>query len=189
MSSLVINHAGPQPVCETYLPKLATGEYIMGLAITERASGSYILPIATSAIRRDSGFVVNGEKMFVNNVSRVTYMLLAVRTTHLNLVAKKSEGFTLLIPNLRKEGLMMEELTRMGANYYKLAVMKIKDVYIGEVCVVGEVGNGWKALTHALNLNRMLYAALGIGSAVYAIKTAAAYAATRRVFGKPIGPY
>jgi acyl-CoA dehydrogenase len=55
--------------------------------------------------------------------------------------------------------------------------------------VVGEVDNGWKALTHALNPDRIVYAAVGVGSAHYAIKSAAAYASSRRVFGNPIGAY
>jgi acyl-CoA dehydrogenase len=189
MSSLVIQNAGPQSIRERFLPKIASGEYVVGLAITERGSGSDVLSISTSAVRRGDGFVVNGEKMFVNNVARATHFLLAVRTTPMNRVVKKSEGLTLLILDLKAEGIRLEELKKTGTNYYKTAVMHLRDVYVPTENVVGEVDNGWKALTHALNPDRIVYAAVGVGSAHYAIKSAAAYASSRRVFGNPIGAY
>jgi alkylation response protein AidB-like acyl-CoA dehydrogenase len=92
MSSLVIQNAGPQSIRERFLPKIASGEYVVGLAITERGSGSDVLSISTSAVRRGDGFVVNGEKMFVNNVARATHFLLAVRTTPMERVVKKARA-------------------------------------------------------------------------------------------------
>jgi len=189
MSSLVIHHAGPQGIRERYLPKIASGEYIVGLAITERASGSDVLSISTSAVRSGDGFIVNGEKIFVNNTARATHMLLAVRTTPVQHAVKKSDGLTILILDLKAEGIRFEELKKTGTNYYKTSVMSLRDVYISAENLVGEVDKGWKALTYALNPDRVVYAAVGVGSALYAIKSAAAYALSRKVFGKPIGAY
>ncbi|MEM2238039.1 MAG: acyl-CoA dehydrogenase family protein [Candidatus Caldarchaeum sp.] len=189
MSALVLLNAGPQRLREKILPKLASGEYMMGLAITERESGSDVLSITTSATKTGNAYRINGEKMFVNNVGRATHVLLAARTTPAEKVVKKSDGITLFIMDLRSEGLGFNILEKMGTNYYKTGVMKIVDVFIDEEMVVGEIDKGWRALTYALNPDRIVYAALGAGSALYAVKTAASYAAERKVFGKPIGGY
>lgn len=189
MSALVLLNAGPQRLRDEILPRLASGEYMMGLAITERESGSDVLSISTSATKSGEGYRVNGEKMFVNNIGRATHMLLAARTTPAEKVVKRSDGITLFVLGVRLEGLSFNVLEKMGTNYFKTGVMKLDDVFIDGDMVVGMVDKGWKALTFALNPDRIVYAAIGAGSALYAVKTAAAYATDRKVFGKPIGSY
>ncbi|MCS6784465.1 MAG: acyl-CoA/acyl-ACP dehydrogenase [Candidatus Caldarchaeum sp.] len=187
MSSLVIINSGNEEICRLFLPKLASGEYVMGLAVTEKESGSDVLSIKSSAVKRGDKYIINGEKMYVNNFDRATHMLLAVRTTPVENVSKKSEGITLFILDLKQKGLTFKELEKMGTDYYRTAVMTMRDVVVGDEMVVGEVGRGWKALTYALNPDRIVYAALAVGSAFFAIRTAASYASQRTVFGKPIG--
>ncbi len=189
MSAIVIASSGPQHLRDEFLPKIASGEYVIGLAVTEKASGSDVLSITTYAEKTGNLYRISGEKMFVNNIGRATHMLLAVRTTPLNEVVKKSDGITLFILDLKAEGLSFKTLGKIGTNYFKTGVMKIEDVMVDERMVVGEVGRGWKALTHALNADRIVYAALGVGSAFYGIKTAVSYAVERKVFGNPIGSY
>ncbi|MEM0349310.1 MAG: acyl-CoA dehydrogenase family protein [Candidatus Caldarchaeum sp.] len=189
MASLVINKSGSESQRQSILPRLATGEYIMGLSITERESGSDVLSIKTTAVKQGRKYVINGEKMYVNNFDRATHMLLAARTTPLEHVAKKSAGITLFVLDMKSAGLSFSELPKMGTNYFRTGLMRLENVEVDEASVVGEVDNGWKALTHALNPDRIVYAALAVGSALFAIKTATSYAKERKVFGKPIGTY
>ncbi|MEM4153950.1 MAG: acyl-CoA dehydrogenase family protein [Candidatus Caldarchaeum sp.] len=189
MSSLVLLNSGDEKLAELFLPKLAMGEYIMGLAITEKTSGSDVLSITTKAEYRNGVYVVNGEKMFVNNIDAATHMLLAARTTPADKAGKRSEGLTLFILDLKQEGVSFQPLPKTGTNYYKTGMMTLKDVEISGERVVGPVGRGWKTLTAALNPDRIVYAALGAGSALYAVKTASAHAVERVVFGKPVGSY
>lgn len=189
MSAVVLQSSGSQRLMQEFLPKLASGECVMGLAITERSSGSDVLSISTSAERTGDVYRVNGEKMFVNNLDGATHMLLAARTTPVEKTAKRSEGLTLFILDLKTPGLSFQTLAKTGTNYYRTGVMTLKDVEISSQMVVGEVDKGWRTLTSALNPDRIVYAALGVGSALYAVKTASSYAAVRQVFGKPVGSY
>ncbi|MEM4494925.1 MAG: acyl-CoA dehydrogenase family protein [Candidatus Caldarchaeum sp.] len=189
MASLVINKSGTESQRQSILPRLATGEYIMGLSITERESGSDVLSIKTTAVKQGRKYVINGEKMYVNNFDRATHMLLAARTTPLEHVAKKSAGITLFVLDMKASGLSFTELPKMGTNYFRTGLMKLGNVEVDEESVVGEVDNGWKALAYALNPDRIVYAALAVGSSLFAIKTATSYARERKVFGKPIGTY
>ncbi|BAJ50107.1 acyl-CoA dehydrogenase [Candidatus Caldarchaeum subterraneum] len=189
MSSLVINKSGTEKQRQRLLPRLASGEYIMGLSITEKESGSDVLSIKTTAVKQGGKYVINGEKMYVNNFDRATHMLLAARTTPLEHAAKKSLGLTLFVLDMKAGGLSFSELPKMGTNYFRTGVMRLENVEVDEENVVGEVDNGWKALAHALNPDRIVYAAVAVGSALFAIKTATSYASERKVFGKPIGAY
>lgn len=189
MSSLVINKSGTEKQRQKFLPRLATGEYIMGLSITERESGSDVLSIKTTAVKQGGKYVINGEKMYVNNFDRATHMLLAARTTPVERAAKKSLGLTLFVLDMKSAGLSFSELPKMGTNYFRTGVMRLENVEVDEEDVVGELDNGWKALAHALNPDRIVYAAVAVGSALFAIKTATTYAQERKVFGKPIGAY
>ncbi|MCS7133263.1 MAG: acyl-CoA/acyl-ACP dehydrogenase [Candidatus Caldarchaeum sp.] len=189
MSSIVLANAGSREIRQHFLPKLATGEYMMGLAVTEKESGSDVLSIKTSAQKSGDKYVVNGEKMYVNNFDRASHMLLAARTTSLENVSKKTDGITLFILDMKQKGLSFEVLEKMGTNYYRTAAMALRNVHVDESMVVGEVDKGWKALTTALNPDRIVYAALAVGSAFFAIKTAAFHASNRKVFGKPVGAY
>ncbi|MCS7137412.1 MAG: acyl-CoA/acyl-ACP dehydrogenase [Candidatus Caldarchaeum sp.] len=189
MSSLLLNKYGDEKIRGKFLPSLATGECIMGLAVTERESGSDVFSIKTSAEKRGEGYVINGEKMYVNNIGKATHMLLAARTTPLENVSKKSDGITVFILDLKQKGLSFETLEKMGTDYYRTATMALHDVQVHAGMVVGEVDKGWQVLTHVLNPDRIVYAALAVGSAFYALKTASSYASDRKVFGKFIGSY
>lgn len=189
MSSLVIMNSASEKLREEFLPKLASGDYVMGLAVTEKESGSDVLSIKTSAEKIRGKYVVKGEKMYVNNVDRATHMLLAVRTTPAERVAKKSDGISLFIVEFDRRRLKVEPLEKMGTNYFRTAAVVFDGLEVDEDFVVGELDKGWKALTYALNPDRIVYAALAVGSAFFAIKTASNYARSRLVFGKPIGSY
>jgi acyl-CoA dehydrogenase len=187
MSSLVILEWGSGKQRRELLPKIATGTVLVGLSVTERESGSDALSIGTTARKENGHYVINGGKMFVNNVDRATHLLLLARTTPADRVAKKSLGLTVFLVDVGAAGLSYRILDKLGMDYVNTCEVMLRDVVVGEDDVVGAVDEGWKVLVKALNADRIVYAALAIGSAQFAIEKARRYAANRKVFGRPIG--
>ncbi len=187
MSSLVILESGSEKQRKMLLPKIASGTLLVGLSVTERESGSDALSIATVARRENGKFLINGGKMFVNNVDRATHLLLLARTTPADRVSKRSMGLTVFLVDVKSDGLSYRILDKMGMDYVSTCEVVLKDVLVDEDDVVGAVDDGWKVLVKALNADRIVYAALAVGSAQFAIEMARRYASSRKVFGRPIG--
>ncbi|MEM4296972.1 MAG: acyl-CoA dehydrogenase [Nitrososphaerota archaeon] len=131
--------------------------------------------------------MIRGSKMFVNNVDRATHLLLLARTTPVDIVEKKSMGLTLFLVDTKSGGLSYRALDKLGTNYVTTCELILEDVHVREEDVVGPVDGGWKVLVSALNADRIVYAALAIGSAQFALERGIKYACERKVFGRPIG--
>ncbi|MEM3031877.1 MAG: acyl-CoA dehydrogenase family protein [Nitrososphaerota archaeon] len=187
MSSLVLLGWGSDLQKRELLPLLSSGSAVIGLSVTERDSGSDALSIRTVARREGGFYVIRGSKMFVNNVDRATHLLLLARTTPVDIVEKKSMGLTLFLVDTKSGGLSYRALDKLGTNYVTTCELILEDVHVREEDVVGPVDGGWKVLVSALNADRIVYAALAIGSAQFALERGIKYACERKVFGRPIG--
>src|SRR5574342_26268 len=85
-----------------YLPKIARGELrLQSFAVTEPTTGSDTLKLKTTAVRRGDDYVVNGQKVWTSRVQHSDLLLLLARTTPLERVAKRSEGLSVFLLDLR----------------------------------------------------------------------------------------
>ena len=187
MSSLVFMDWGTSRQREVFLPRIAAGDVVVGLSVTEKGSGSDVFSIETEARMAGGRYVINGAKMFANNVERASHLLLLARTTPVERVSKRSLGLTLFIVSTKSSGLTYRILEKMGTDYISTYELFLENVEVSQEDVVGKVDEGWKALVRALNADRIVYAALAIGTAQFSIEQASKYASTRKVFGKLIG--
>ncbi|CAH1651055.1 Acyl-CoA dehydrogenase [Hyphomicrobiales bacterium] len=172
-----------------YLPKIASGELrLQAFGVTEPTSGTDTTSIKTFAERRGDHYVVNGQKVWTSRAAYSDLMLLLARTTPRDEVAKRTDGLSVFILDMREaknNGLTIQPIRAM-MNHSTTEVF-FDNVRIPTENLVGEEGKGFRYILSGMNAERILIASECIGDAKWFLEKATAYANQRVVFGRPIG--
>jgi acyl-CoA dehydrogenase len=178
---------GTQEQKERILPGVVRGKDRVCFAVTEPNAGLNTTEIKTRAERRDGGYLVNGEKIWISTAQVANKMLLLARTTPLDRVKRKTEGLSLFYTELDRSKIEVRLIHKMGRHAVDSNMLFIQDLQVPEEDRIGGEGEGFKLLLHGLNPERVLVAAEAIGIGRAAIARAARYARERIVFSRPIG--
>ncbi|MCG6115825.1 MAG: acyl-CoA/acyl-ACP dehydrogenase [Mesorhizobium sp.] len=174
---------------ETYLPKIASGELrLQAFGVTEPTSGTDTSSIKTFARREGDLYVINGQKVWTSRAEHSDLMLLLARTTAKDQVAKRTDGLSVFLVDMRKAlkaGMTIKPIRTM-INHSTTEVF-FEDVPIPAENLIGDEGKGFRYILSGMNAERILIAAECIGDAKWFIEKATAYASERVVFGRPIG--
>jgi acyl-CoA dehydrogenase len=178
---------GTQEQKERFLPPVARGEDQVCFAVTEPNTGLNTTQVKTRAERREGGYLVNGEKIWISTAQVANKMLLLARTTPLDQIKRKTEGLSLFYTDLDRSKIDVRLIHKMGRHAVDSNMLFIEDLWIPEDHRIGVEGEGFRMLLHGLNPERVLIAAEAIGIGRAAIARAARYARERIVFDRPIG--
>ncbi len=181
----IVKH-GSDAMKARYLPDLATGKLRMSFGVTEARAGTDTSRIETRAERDGNGWRLNGEKAWLSNAQHATKALILARTAPRD-PAKPLLGLTLFFADLDPAQTTLEVIDKLGRNAVDSNRLMMRDLYVADEDVIGEVGRGFYHLLDGLNSERIVIAmeAIGIGRA--ALRLAADYATERVVFDRPIG--
>ncbi|MBV9655268.1 MAG: acyl-CoA/acyl-ACP dehydrogenase [Acetobacteraceae bacterium] len=172
-----------------YLPPIASGALrLQSMAVTEPTTGTDTTKIRTTAVRNGERYVVNGQKVWISRVQHSDLMILLARTTPLSAVAKKSEGMSIFLVDLREaigNGLTVRPIPNMVN--HETNELFFDDLEIPAENLIGEEGKGFKYILDGLNAERTLIAAECIGDGYWFIDKVVPYVSERTVFGRPIG--
>jgi len=172
-----------------YLPKIARGELrLQAFGVTEPTTGSDTTRIKTTATRKGDVYVVKGQKVFISRAEHSDLLLLVARTTPIEQVAKRTDGLSILLVDLRKaigRGLTIRPLRTMMN--HATTELFFDDLEVPADALVGQEGKGFRYLIDGLNAERILIAAECIGDARWFIERMTRYASERVVFNRPIG--
>jgi acyl-CoA dehydrogenase len=172
-----------------YLPGIAAGELrLQAFAVTEPTAGTDTTSIRTTAVKQGDKYIVNGQKVWTSRAEHSDLMLLLARTTPRDEVAKRTEGLSVFIVDMRKalgKGLTIRPIRTM-INHSTTEVF-FDNMEVPAENLVGEEGNGFRYILGGMNAERILIAAECIGDGKWFIEKATHYANERRVFGRPIG--
>ena len=169
------------------LPPILRGEDRMCFAVTEPNVGLDTTKIKTRAEKRDGGYLVNGEKIWISVAQVANKMMLLARTTPLDQVKRKTDGLSLFFTDLDRSKIDVRLIHKMGRHAVDSNMLFISDFWIPESDRIGAEGEGFKIILHGLNPERILLGAEAVGLGRAAIRRAAAYARERIVFDRPIG--
>ena len=173
-----------------YLPRIASGELrLQAFGVTEPTAGSDTTSIQTTATRIEGGWTVNGQKLWTSRAEHSDLMLLLARTTPADQVAKKTEGLSTFIVDMKRatdDGTMTIRPIRTMMNHATTEIF-LDGVHVPDEDLVGEEGQGFRAILDGMNAERVLIAAECIGDGRWFVEKAASYASERVVFGRPIG--
>ncbi|ROO85199.1 acyl-CoA dehydrogenase [Actinocorallia herbida] len=178
---------GTEEQSKRMIPSVLTGEHRICFAVTEPDAGLDTTRLRTRAERREGGYLVNGEKIWISVAQVADKMMLLARTTPLEEVTKKTEGLSLFFTDLDRASIDVRAIKKMGRHAVDSNLLFLTDVWIPEEDRIGAEGEGFKIILHGLNPERILLAAEAIGLGRAALKRAARYARERVVFDRPIG--
>ena len=174
---------------ETWLPRIADGSIrLQAFGVTEPTAGTDTTSISTFARREGDTYVVNGQKVWTSRAEHSDLMVLLARTTPKDQVARKSEGLSVFLVDMREakgKGLTIKPIATM-LNHATTEVF-FDNLVIPADSLIGEEGKGFRYILDGMNAERILIGAECLGDASWLIGKARDYANSRVVFGRPIG--
>lgn len=178
---------GSDEMKQKYLPRVASGDLHVAFGVTEPDAGTDTTSISTAARLEGDTYIVKGRKVWTTKALQSERVLLLVRTTDKDKVAKRTDGLTLLLAELQRDEVAISAIDKVGRNAVATCEVVYDELPVHVTDRVGEEGKGFKYIISGLNAERILIAseALGIGRA--ALRRAVDYANERVVFGRPIG--
>ncbi|WP_114286046.1 acyl-CoA dehydrogenase family protein [Candidatus Halocynthiibacter alkanivorans] len=184
----VLRH-GSDAQKQKYLPAIAEGTLrLQAFGVTEPTSGTDTGSLRTFARREGDGFIVNGQKIWTSRAEHSDLMLLLARTTPRDKVAKKTDGLSVFLVDMRDlpEKTLTIRPIRTMMNHSTTELF-MDNMPVPAENMIGEEGKGFRYILSGMNAERILISAECIGDAKWFIEKAAAYASERSVFGRPIG--
>jgi len=174
---------------QRYLPDIASGKLrLQAFGVTEPSSGTDTSSISTFARREGDRYIVSGQKIWTSRAEHSDLMLLLARTTAKEKLAKRTDGLSVFIVDMREAlaaGMTIRPISTM-MNHSTTEVF-FDNVSVPVENLLGEEGKGFRYILSGMNAERILIAAECIGDAKWFIEKASTYAGERRVFDRPIG--
>ncbi|MBW6436314.1 acyl-CoA/acyl-ACP dehydrogenase [Actinoplanes hulinensis] len=178
-----VERSGSEPQKKTVLGGLATGR-VYAIAMSEPEAGSDVANLSCRAVLTDDGYVVNGQKTWCSNAHIADAILLVARTSG---SPGDHHGLTMLLVPADSPGLRISGIETMGGR--EVNDLYFTDVVVPADAVVGTVDRGWQQLMAGLNVERLILAALMLGTAQRAFDDALDFIKQRKQFGRPVGSF
>jgi alkylation response protein AidB-like acyl-CoA dehydrogenase len=182
----ILKHGSPAQKAR-YLPGIAEGTLrLQAFGVTEPTSGTDTTSLRTFARREGDRYIVNGQKIWTSRAEHSDLMLLLARTTPRDQVAKKTDGLSTFIVDMRTaKGLTIRPIRTM-MNHNSCEVF-FEEMEVPAENLVGVEGKGFRYILDGMNAERLLIASESIGDAKWFTQRSVAYSRERVLFGKPIG--
>lgn len=166
------------------LPKVARGEALLTMALTEPEADYQPRFISTRAARNSRGFAISGTKLFVQNAHSADYMLVVARTGR---VKADGGGLTVFIVPGKARGLSLTPLITIASG--KQFEVAFHRVGCSADYILGSLDRGWPVVDSTLRKATAIQSAQMVGVAQKALEMTASYATTRIQFERPIGSF
>jgi alkylation response protein AidB-like acyl-CoA dehydrogenase len=151
-SGPLILHFGTEEQRRFYLPRIARGEALFCIGMSEPGSGSDLASVRTRAERQDDGgWLLNGQKIWTTNALHSDYMIALVRTSGSS--ADRQQGLSQVIVDLKLPGVSVRPIVDLTGDAH-FAEVFFEDVRLAPDALVGEEGHGWRQVTAELAFER-----------------------------------
>ena len=180
----VLNH-GTEAQKHRWLPKMASGELVGAIAMTEPGAGSDLQAVKTRAERLGDEWVINGSKTFISNGLHAGLVGVVARTDP----SRGSKGISIImVETENRPGYRVGRvLDKIGQNGWDTAEMFFDDCRVPADCLLGPVeGQGFVQLMRDLPYERALLALGGVAAMEYALRLTVDYARSRKLFGQTL---
>ena len=185
-----ISRFGNDKMKKELLPKIISGDMNFCMALTEPDAGTNTLEIKTFAAADGDGWRLNGRKIWITGVESADKMLVIARTKKLQDAESRTDGLTMFMIDVKREGLSHTPIDKLGTCTLDSSSVFFDNVRVEPDELVGTLHKGWRELLDVLNTERMVTTAGLVGTGELAIRLAVDYANDRKVFGnRPISAY
>jgi alkylation response protein AidB-like acyl-CoA dehydrogenase len=194
VAHMLKQHGTPEQK-QKYLPRMAAGEVRGSFSMSEPELGSDVAAIRTRAVKGESGYTVNGQKMWLTNGGTSNLTAVLVKTDegaekpHQNLttfLVEKPEGYGEVLPGLTIPG----KIDKMGYKGVDTTEMVFDGFEISADQILGGVsGQGFRHMMDGVEVGRVNVAARACGIAIRAFELAIEYSQQRKTFGKAIAEH
>ena len=187
LGTLPIRLFGSDELKQRFVPRCASGEWTPAFALSEPEAGSDPGGMLTRARRDGDEWVINGTKNWITNLGIADfYVVFAVTDPD----AGHSQGITAFVVEADRPGFSVGKLEhKLGIRGSPTGQPIFEDVRVPADNLIGTEGEGFKVAMATLDHSRLGVAAQALGIAQGATDYAAAYAAERKQFGKPIASF
>lgn len=183
----LLNH-GTEAQKQRHLPRMARGEIVGAIAMTEPGTGSDLQGVRTRAERRGDRYVINGAKTFISNGHLAGLVLVVAKTDP----AQKAKGMSIFIVETEgrpgyKPGRILDKI---GLKAQDTSEMFFDDVEVGADCLLGgEEGRGFYQLMGDLPYERTIIGVTAAAAMEGAYEATVQYTREREAFGQPIAQF
>jgi alkylation response protein AidB-like acyl-CoA dehydrogenase len=182
LGAVPIMEAGNAEQKAQYLPKIAAGEIIMTMALTEPSARWTADGVTLEAKKSGSDYVLNGTKLFVPDAHVTDYMIVVARTG-----GSGEDGVTCFIVDSKSDGIKYEQLKTIAAD--KQCEVIFENVKVPAAGVLGAEGKGWEIVEKTSKVATVAACAYLVGLSQMDFDTTLNYAKERVQFGRPIGSF
>jgi acyl-CoA dehydrogenase len=183
-----IEKYGSEDQKKNWLPKMATGELIGAIAMTEPGTGSDLQGVKTTAVKDGNHYVISGQKTFITNGQNANIIIVVAKTDP----AMGAKGTSLIVVETDEvEGFKRgRNLEKVGGHAQDTSELFFDDVRVPTSNVLGtEEGQGFIQLMEQLPQERLLVGVQAVAAAEAALKITAEYVKDRQAFGRPIADF
>ena len=177
---------GTEAQKQRWLPRLASGELLAGIALTEPGCGSDLKALKTRARRDGDHFVIDGAKTFITNGFTANLLVVAVRTGEAG-----ARGVSMVV--VETEGLagfqVGRRLQKLGQHASDTAELSFDGVRVPADALLGEAGQGFSQLMSQLPYERLMLAVPAAAVIERAVELTLAYTSERKAFGQSLGDF
>ncbi len=179
---------GTEEQKKTWLPRLVSGEAIMGTAISEPDAGCDVTQAITTAVKNEDDYVINGTKMFITNGTVADFLLVFCQTDPENKSRHHRYSF-ILVPTDTPGYQATKIKGKMGIRASDTAEVALKDVRVPCENLIGKEGEGFYELMAFFNRTRLHIAAQAVGLARAALEESVQHVKGRKQFGMPLASF
>ena len=181
-----ININGTKEQKQRYLPKLASGEHLGALAMSEPGAGSDVVSMKLRAEKKGDRFVLNGNKMWITNGPDADTLVVYAKTDP----PAGSHGITAFIIEKDFKGFSTaQKLDKLGMRGSDTGELVFEDCEVPEENILGRINEGARVLMSGLDYERTVLSAGPLGIMQACLDVVIPYVHERQQFGKPIGKF
>lgn len=182
-----INNFGSEEQKQSWLPRMATGDVVGAIAMTEPGTGSDLQSIKTTARLEGDEYVLNGSKIFITNGYLCDMAVVVARTGD---PSQGAQSISLLIVEADRAGFTKgKPLKKVGMRGQDTCELFFDNVRVPKNNLLGMEGMGFIMLMKELAWERMMIAIMCASGAEYALATTVDYVKQRKAFGKPVAAF
>jgi len=180
-----ILHYGSEEQKQRWLPKLATGELVGAIAMTEPGTGSDLQGVRTSAVKSGNGYVLNGAKTFITNGQHANLIIVVAKTDP----KQGAKGVSLMVVETEDASGFRRgrKLKKLGMDWADTSELFFDETKLPAESLLGtEEGQGFVQLMTELPQERLIVATAAVAMMERALALTIAYVKERKAFGKAI---